>query len=381
MILHLVYLPLVRLVGTNMVNWVWKLTDMVESLKIDLQEVRRSRLSEVDFNHLPFGKVYSDHMFMADFQGGEWKNLRIIPYGKISISPATPAIHYGQSIFEGLKAHRGPQGEALVFRPRDNWKRMNNSATRMCMPPLPEDLFMDSLAELISLDRNWIPPATGSSLYIRPFMFSSDEYIGIRPSSTFTYMVILSPVGVYYSHPVKVKIETHYTRAARGGTGYAKAGGNYGGAIYPASLAQNEGYDQLIWTDARDHRYIEESGTMNVMFVLEGTLVTPALSDAILPGITRDSVLQLARSWNIPVEERKVTVDEILTAAEAGRLTEAFGVGTAATIAQIQTLAHDDREYLLPAVEKRPFSQAVYDELEAIKRGTRRDSFGWIVKM
>jgi branched-chain amino acid aminotransferase len=337
---------------------------MVDSVKIEMQHVKRSRVSEVDFNHLPFGKVYSDHMFMADFQGGEWKDLRILPYGKIALSPATPAIHYGQSIFEGLKAHRGPAGEALVFRPHDNWKRMNNSARRMCMPALPEELFMESLEALISLDRNWIPSANGSSLYIRPFMFSADEYIGIRPSQSFTYMVILAPVGSYYSHPVKVKIETLYTRAAPGGTGAAKTGGNYGAGIYPALLAQQAGYDQLIWTDARDHEYIEESGTMNVMFVIDDTLVTPALSDSILPGITRDSVLTLARSWNMPVQERKVSVREIIQAAESDRLTEAFGVGTAATIAPIQTLGFEGTEYALPAVEKRPFSARVYETLE-----------------
>ena len=251
---------------------------MVESLKIDFDPVKRSRLPDTDLNDLPFGKVYSDHMFVADFSEGGWKNYRIVPYGKISVSPATPAIHYGQSIFEGLKAHQGPSGEALLFRPYDHLKRLNISAGRMCMPALTEDIFMESISELISRDRQWIPTAKGSSLYIRPFMFSSDEYIGIRPSVNFTYMVIFSPVGFYYARPVKVKIETHYTRAAEGGTGYAKAGGNYGGAIYPAKLAQEEGYDQLIWTDAKSHGFIEESGTMNVMFMIRDTLVTPALS-------------------------------------------------------------------------------------------------------
>lgn len=354
---------------------------MVESLKIEVQRAKRSRLEEVDFDHLPFGKVYTDHMFIADFQDGDWRNPRIIPYRKITVSPATPAIHYGQSIFEGLKAHRGPSGEALVFRPHDNWLRLNRSAERMCMAPVPEDLFMDSLTELIALDRSWIPTAKGSSLYVRPFMFSGDEYIGIRPSLSFTYMVILSPVGFYYSRPVKVRIETHFTRAAQGGTGYAKAGGNYGGAIYPAKLAQADGYDQLIWTDARDHQYIEESGTMNVMFVIDGTLVTPALSDSILAGITRDSVLTLARSWHMPVEERKVTVKEVIAAAESGTLTEAFGVGTAATIAPIESLAFEDRDYVLPALTKTAFSRRVYDELDGIKHGTRPDNFGWVLKI
>jgi len=354
---------------------------MVDSFKIDLQRVRRSRVAETDFNDLPFGKVYSDHMFIADYADGQWKNFSIIPFGKISISPATPALHYAQSIFEGLKAHRGPQGEALLFRPKDNLKRMNISAERMCMPSVPQDMFMESLNELISLDRNWIPAAKGSSLYIRPFMFSADEYIGIRPSQTYTFMIILSPVGFYYNTPVKVKIETHYSRAAQGGTGYAKTGGNYGGAIYPAKLAQDEGYHQLIWTDGRTHDYIEESGTMNVMFVIDGKLITPALSDSILAGITRDSVLQVARSWNMQVEERKVPVKEIVGALERGEVQEAFGVGTAATIAHIELIGYAGRDYLLPPVDKRVFANRVHDELDGIKHGTRPDPFGWIVKM
>ena len=354
---------------------------MVDSLKITLQKTKRSRLAETDFEHLPFGKVYTDHMFMADFSGGKWRNSRIIPYGKIEVSPATPAIHYGQSIFEGLKAYHGPSGEALVFRPVDNLKRMNRSADRMCMPSIPEDLFIDSLQELLDLDRAWIPKTKGASLYIRPFMFSSEEYIGIKPSSSFTYMVILSPVGFYYSTPVKVKVEKHYTRAAEGGTGYAKAGGNYGGSIYPAKLAQEQGYHQLIWTDAKTHEYIEESGTMNVMFVINNKLITPALSDSILAGITRDSVLRLARAWEIPVEERKVSVKEIVDALEKGSLEEAFGVGTAATIAHIDAIGFEGEDYKLPPVGPTGFSNRVHDELDGIKHGMRPDPFGWIVRM
>ena len=348
---------------------------------IELQKVKRSRLPETDFNDLPFGKVYSDHMFMADYSAGGWKNLRILPYGKIAVSPATPAIHYGQSIFEGLKAHRGPQGEALLFRPYENLKRMNQSAVRMCMPALPEDIFIESIRELISLDRGWIPSSKGSSLYIRPFLFSADEYIGIRPSLAFTYMLITSPVGSYYSSPVRVKIETHFTRAARGGTGYAKAGGNYGGAIYPAKLAQDQGYHQLIWTDGVSHEYIEESGTMNVMFVIDNTLITPALNDSILPGITRDSVLRLARSWGISVEERKVAVQEVVDALKSGKVQEAFGVGTAATIARIETIGFEDQDYKLPDPEKAQLAGRIYEELDGIKHGTIQDTFGWIVRM
>lgn len=354
---------------------------MVDSQKITLQKAKRSRLPDTDFADLPFGKVYTDHMFMADYADGEWNNPRIVPYGKIQVSPATPAIHYAQSIFEGLKAHHGPAGEALVFRPIDNLKRMNRSAERMCMPSVPEDLFMDSLHELISVERAWIPTTQGASLYIRPFLFSSDEYIGIRPSLTFTYMVILSPVGFYYSSPVRVKIETHYTRAAQGGTGYAKAGGNYGGAIYPAKLAQDEGYHQLIWTDGQSHQYIEESGTMNVMFVINGTLVTPALSDSILAGITRDSVLKLARHWGMPVEERRVAVSEIIEALEKGTVQEAFGVGTAATIASIESIGFEGKDHKLPTPGATAFSKRVHEELDGIKHGARPDPFGWIVKI
>ena len=353
---------------------------MVDS-SIELQKVKRSRLPETDLNDLPFGKVYSDHMFMADYSAGEWRNLRILPYGKIAVSPATPAIHYGQSIFEGLKAHRNPRGEALLFRPQDNLKRMNRSAERMSMPALPEDIFMDSVSELISLDRGWIPSSKGSSLYIRPFLFSADEYIGIRPSLAFTYMVITSPVGSYYSSPVRVKIETHFTRAAQGGTGYAKAGGNYGGAIYPAKLAQDQGYHQLIWTDGVSHEYIEESGTMNVMFVIDNTLITPALSDSILAGITRDSVLQLARSWGVRVEERRIAVKEVVDALKKGMVQEAFGVGTAATIARIEAIGFEDRDYKLPDPEKAQLASRIYEELDGIKHGTIPDTFGWIVKM
>lgn len=354
---------------------------MVDTIKIDIERVKKSRIPDVDFANLPFGKVYSDHMFMADFRDGEWKNFKIMPYGNIPMSPATPALHYGQSIFEGMKAYPSATGEALVFRPLDNQRRLNISAERMCMPAVPEELFMESLGMLIDTDRKWIPSSDGSSLYIRPFLFSADEYIGIRPSIDFTFMIIFSPVGAYYSTPVKVKIETHYTRAVQGGTGFAKAGGNYGGAIYPAKLAQDQGYHQLIWTDGKDHQYIEESGTMNIMFVIDDVLITPALSDSILAGITRDSVLKLARSWNMKVEERKISVKELISAFGSGKVQDAFGVGTAATIANIELIGHEGKDYYLPPVEERAFSNKVYQELEGIKRGQRPDPFGWVVKM
>lgn len=351
---------------------------MVDTLKIQVQKAEQSRRAQVDFNNLPFGKVFADHMFLSDYRNGDWGNFRVVPYGYLQVSPATPAIHYGQSIFEGLKAFRGQNGEALVFRPFDNWKRMNISADRMCMPYLPEDVFMEGLRSLIDLDREWIPNAEGSSLYIRPFMFSADEYIGIRPSLDFTFMIINSPVGPYYSTPVKVKIETHYTRAVEGGTGFAKAGGNYGGSLYPAKLAQEKGYHQLIWTDGKEHKYVEESGTMNVMFVFDETLVTPSVGDSILRGITRDSVIALAKHWGVRVEERRVSVAEVVDGLKSGRLREAFGAGTAATIAHIELIGYEEKNYYLPPVETRKFSNRVLAELDGIKRGSIADPFGWV---
>ena len=350
-------------------------------MKITMKRVAKSRIEEVDFSNIPFGKIYTDHMFMADYRNGEWGNVRIVPYGYMPISPATPALHYGQAIFEGMKAYRNTSGDALVFRPLDNWKRLNISADRLCMPHIPEELFMESLSTLIDLDRAWIPDTPGSSLYLRPFLFSADEYIGIKPSDNFTFMIILCPVGAYYSTPVKVKIETEYTRASQGGTGYAKAGGNYAGALYPAKVAQEEGYHQLLWTDGITHEYIEESGTMNVMFVFDDTLVTPALSDSILAGITRDSVLKMASSWGMKVEERKVPVKEVVEGLENGRLKEAFGAGTAATIAHLELIGYKGKDYYLPPVESRKFSNRVLTELDGIKRGIKPDPFGWVVKM
>ena len=351
---------------------------MVETLKVDIRKTAKSRLSEVNFNDLPFGKVYADHMFIADFRRGDWSNLRVVPYGNMLVSPATPAIHYGQSIFEGLKAYKNDRGEAIVFRPLDNWKRMNVSADRMCMPYLPEDIFMEGIHALLNLDRDWIPTAEGSSFYIRPFMFSADEYIGIRPSLDFTFMIINSPVGPYYSTPVKVKIETQYTRAVEGGMGFAKAGSNYAASLYPAKLAQGQGYHQLIWTDGREHKYVEESGTMNLMFVFDDTLVTPSLGDSILRGITRDSVLTLARHWGMKVEERKISVKELVDGLESGLVKEAFGAGTAATIAHIELIGYEGTNHYLPPVETRKFSNRILNELDGIKRGLKPDPFGWM---
>lgn len=349
------------------------------ALDISLTKTKQSRLAEVDFSNIGFGKHYSDHMFVADYKGGEWTNLSIIPYGDIALSPANSALHYGQSIFEGLKAYKNNADEIVLFRPDRNWDRMNKSAERMMMAQLPKEVFMDGLKQLLQLDANWVP-SLPNSLYVRPFMFATDPYIGVKPSDTYRFMIFTTPVGSYYSEPVKVKIEKKFTRASAGGTGFAKTAGNYAAALYPAKLAQDQGYHQLIWTDGKTHEFIEESGTMNVMFVINDTLITAPASETILNGVTRDSVLTLARDWGMKVEERPVRVAEVVEAAKAGTLQEAFGAGTAATIAHIAVIGHEGEDFTLPAIEDRKFSPKVLKALDAIKTGEMEDKFGWIYK-
>lgn len=351
---------------------------MIDTLEISVQKVAKSRIDEVDFNNIPFGRIYADHMFIADYKDGQWSDLRIQPYANLSMAPASSVIHYGQSVFEGLKAYKDINGKTTVFRPTANAKRLNKSAERMCIPEVPEEMFMNALTELLKVDEQWIPNKPGTSLYIRPFVFAMDDYIGIKPSDTYRFMIITCPVGGYYSEPVKVKIETEFTRAAKGGTGYAKAAGNYAGSLYPARIAQQKGYHQLVWTDANEHKYIEESGTMNIMFVIGDTLVTPDTGSTILKGITRDSVLTIARDWGMKVEERRVSVEEVIEAAKNGSLKEAFGAGTAATIAHIKLIGYEGTDYELPAIENREFSHKVLAELDNMKAGKVADKHNWL---
>lgn len=353
-----------------------------EVLDIKTRTTKQSRISEVDFEKLVFGKIFGDHMFIADFENDRWQDLRIEPYGKMELEPSFSALHYGQSIFEGLKAFRDASGDILVFRPQMNAARMNRSAERMCMAQIPEEIFLEGLYSLISLDRNWISKKEGHSLYIRPFMFATECYLGIKASDTYRFMIITSPVASYYEGPVKVKVEPKYSRATKGGTGTAKAAGNYGASLYPAKMGQQKGYRQLVWTDSSEHEYIEESGTMNIFFMIDGKLITPSLeTETILAGVTRDSIITIAKHWGIPVEERKVHMDEIIEAAKTGRLQEAFGAGTAATIAQIQLMNIREEDYLLPDVEKREFSNKVSRYLTEIKTGKVDDPFGWVVRI
>ena len=350
---------------------------MTDTLDIKISKTTNSRLPQTDFDNLPFGKTFSDHMLVADYEDGEWKNFEILPYGPIAMSPAISALHYGQSFFEGLKAYKHQDGKVSIFRPDKNAERLNKSAERLCMPELPEDLFIQSMAALVDIDREWIPAQTNHALYIRPFMFATDPYLGVTPSKTYKYIVLTGPVGPYFSKPLRVKFETHYTRAAEGGFGYAKAAGNYGGTMLPAKKAVEEGFDQLIWTDAKEHLYAEEMGAANVMFVIDGTLVTPAIKDSILNGVTRDTILTLARDWGMPVEERKVAVAEVVEAAKNGKLNDAFGAGTAAVVAPVGSMVYQGEEFTLSDPSVREFSRKVLQTLDAIRYGQAPDPHGW----
>ena len=352
---------------------------MLDTVTIRTQRTSASRLQHLDPEHIEFGKIFSDHMFVVDYRDGEWQDAQLLPYGDISVSPANSALHYGQAIFEGMKAYKNADGDITLFRPQDNLHRLNASAERMCMPQIPEELFMQGLTQLIRLDAEWVPNTQGSALYIRPLMFATDGFIGVRPSENYRLLIFTCPVGLYYSKPLRVRFEENYVRSVEGGAGYAKNAGNYGAAMYPTKLAQLEGYNQLIWTDASEHRYVEESGTMNAIFIIDGKLVTPELSSSILDGITRRSVLQLARDWGMTVEERKVSAVEVMQALAEGRLQEAFGVGTAATIAPISVIGYQGHDHELPAPGEDAFSLRAGAALHAIRTGQAPDTHGWMV--
>ena len=353
----------------------------IDIIQSSIQLTKNSRLPQVNWENLPFGRLFSDHMFCMDFNDGSWSDPKIIPYGDIKLSPANSALHYGQSCFEGMKAHRNIKGDVVLFRPYENAKRFNSSNTRMCIPEINENIFVNSILELIAIDKKWVPENLEHSLYIRPFIFATDPYIGIKPSDSYRFMIFTCPVGSYYTDPVPVKVETHYSRAVQGGTGFAKAAGNYAAALYPAMLAAKEGYRQLIWTDSNEHKYIEEAGTMNVMFVINDILITPFTGDTILNGITRKSVVEIAKDWGVEVQERKIEVNEIFEALKNGTLTEAFGAGTAATIAPISSIAINGDNYKIPESKDHHFHSKVLKYLSEYKMGKHPDKFNWIVKV
>lgn len=354
---------------------------MITTTDIKINKIAKSRVTDYDVNDVPFGKCFSDHMLVAEYSDGKWQTTTISPYGDVPLSYAMSALHYGQAIFEGMKAYKNDKGEVSLFRPLENFKRLNKSAIRMCMPEVPEEIFMGGLLELLKLDSAWVPTSDSGSLYIRPFLIATDEAIGVKPSESYKFVIITCPAGKYYSEPIKVIVETNYFRAVQGGVGYVKAAGNYGRSLYPTKLAQQKGYQQVIWTDSATHDFVEESGTMNLMFVIGDKLLTPALSDTILAGITRDSVLALARDWGMKVEERKVSLREVAEAYEKGELKEAFGCGTAATIAQIVGIGFEGKDFVLPPVEDRKFSTKVDETLRLIRKGKLEDKMHWMYKI
>ena len=336
------------------------------------------KLPAFNMNEIAFGKNFTDHMLVADYENGEWKNVAIQPYAPFQVDPSCAVLHYGQTIFEGIKAFKNEKGEVVIFRPDQNFIRFNTSAARMEMPSVPEWIFMEGMKQLVSLERDWIPNKPDSSLYIRPFMVAMDPFLGVRPSQTYKFMIILGPSGAYHAAPMKILIEQQYTRATPGGVGFAKNGGNYGGSLYPVSLAQEKGYDQVLWTDAIEHKFVEEVGMMNVMFVIDGKVITPSIErGTVLKGVTRDSSITLLREMGYEVEERNLSVAEIVDAHKKGLFQEVFGVGTAAVVSYISKLAHG--EYVMDFdVEALKVAPALKKHLNDLRMGNIVDKHGWL---
>ncbi len=354
---------------------------MTAAMDISITKAERSKLQDLNLENLPFGKYFSDHMLEADYENGEWKNIEIKPYQPLLLSPSLAALHYGQSIFEGIKAYKNAEGEAFIFRPHDNFQRFNVSAQRMQMPTVPEELFIEGMKQLVALDRNWIPQREDHSLYIRPFMFASDELIGVRPSESYKFMIILSPTGPYYNMPMRIYVEEHYVRAVPGGVGYAKAAGNYGAAMYATAEAKKKGYDQVLWTDAYEHKFVQEIGTMNVFFIIGNKAITPDLEQGtILAGVTRQSTITILQEMGLTVDESLLSVDEIMEAYKDGTLKEVFGTGTAATISMIRELRYKDFVMKFD-VDSWKTAPTVKKWLTDIREGRREDKYNWMLKI
>lgn len=349
--------------------------------KIKVTKTAKSRLAEVDFNNLVFGKKYADHMLVADFDGKEWKNAEILPFQHLSVSPSNAAWHYGQAIFEGIKAYNDQEGNPMIFRPYDNYDRFNKSAERMGMPEVPEWLFIGGMAMLIDLDRQWVPSNEGCSLYLRPFMIAADEFIGVRPSDTYKFVIINSPSGPYFNKPIHLLVQDKYIRAFPGGVGYAKAAGNYGGAMYPTMQARKQGYDQILWVDGQEHKWLQECGTMNVFVIIGNRALTPDLTNGtILAGVTRTSVMTVLEEMGFEVEERPVSIDEVVAAHQNGTLREVFGTGTAASVAYVEQLDYKDHKISLDTT-KYEVGAEVISRLDAIRTGKVPDDKGWNYKI
>ena len=330
-------------------------------------KIKQSKIDQTDFDNLSFGMCFSDHMFSISFKNNEWQKPEILPYGPLSLNPGTHVFHYGQAIFEGMKAYKNEQGETLLFRPLENIKRLNRSADRMCMPRIDDTIFMLGLTTLLEIDKDWIPHSDSMSLYIRPFMIADSEFIRATAASEFKFMIITSPTSTYYAGKTNLKIEQKYARSVIGGTGFAKAAGNYAAAFAPTKKVQKEGFTQIIWTDAISHEYIEECGTMNIMFRIDDKIITPKLSESILGGITRDSIITIAKQKGIEVEERRISVSEIIEYYKNGRLKEAFGVGTAVTINPIDSITFKNTVINIEELNQDSYATVLKNELLGIQ--------------
>lgn len=345
-------------------------------MSISVQKIEESRINQVDFENLTFGNIFTDHMFVCDYEDGAWNNPRITPYAPITLDPSAKVFHYGQAVFEGMKAYKDDKDDVYLFRPEDNHKRINISAARLAMPEFPKDFFFEGLEKLMAMDEKWIMKGEGNSLYIRPFVIATESGVSASPSTSYKFMIICSPAQAYYSGSVKVLIAEKFSRSADGGVGFAKAAGNYAGQFYPTSLAVQEGYQQVIWTDASSHEYLEEAGTMNVFVKINGELVTAPTSDRILDGITRKSLIALAEAEGIPVSIRSITVKELVEAAEQGSLQEMFGSGTAAVISPISGFGYKGKDYEIGTVENGT-AEFLKKRLTSLQQNLSSDPFNW----
>lgn len=350
------------------------------SKSIQIQPIKQSKIDTVDFNDLKFGSIFSDHMFVCDYIDGKWQNPTIKPYGAIELDPSAKIFHYGQSIFEGMKAYKDANKNTLLFRPIENIKRLNISAKRLAIPAFPEELFMEGLTQLLKIDNDWIPTNEGSSLYIRPFVFATGRGFHASPSTEYKLIIATAPSGGYFSGKVKVLIEEKYARSANGGVGFAKAGGNYAGQFYPTQLAIEKGYNQVIWTDDTSHEYIEEAGAMNIFIRINDTLITSPTSDRILDGITRKSIIQIAKDNGFNVEVRKITVKEVVNAAKSGELKELFGAGTAAVISPISGFGFQGVDFDLPELEN-SYAKQLKKKITDIQTNKAEDPYGWRIQL
>jgi branched-chain amino acid aminotransferase len=347
---------------------------------IKVTQIEKSKISTIDFENLSFGTVFSDHMMVCDYKNGQWQQAEIKPYEPFTFDPSASVFHYGQALFEGMKAYKGENDEVFLFRPDQNIKRFNKSSERMAIPEFPEDLFLEGLNQLLRLDADWIPQGEGQSLYVRPFVIATEPCIQANPSKEYRFAIICSPVSSYFSGAVKVKIEDHYSRATPGGFGYAKAAGNYGGQFYPTQLAKAEGFHQIIWTDAVSHQYIEEAGTMNVFVRIGDTLITNPTSDTILDGVTRKSLIQLAKDLKIPLEVRPIAISELIEASAKGELLELFGAGTAAVISLIETFNYKGQNYQVEN-DANSYAQQLKKALTDIQLNRAEDQHQWRYKV